>query len=526
MTTGRGQALGFSGAVSSPHTLTSTTAMAVLAAGGNAVDAAIAANATQGTVAPETCGIGGDLFALVWEPGTESPTALNASGPAGSGVSASGHREAGHATIPNDHPSSVSIPGVVAGWQALVDRYGSTALRDLMAPAVDFAMNGFPASHEFSRSTKARFDQLSAQPSGAELFPGGQPAEVGERITRPRLATTLKAIGSDGASAFYTGQVASNISTATQGQVTTDDLARYQPQWVTPLSKRVFGQTGWTIGPNTQGYLTLAALRVFEMLGDQFDPGNPLSHHNLIEAYRSLAWERDDLVTDPDFAPMTGEALLDDSRLEQFADSIAATVSRFPAPQAQPAGTAYLCVADRNGLAVSLIQSNFHGIGSGIGAGNSGFLLHNRGAGACLIPGHPNELKPGKLPLHTLSPTIWGNSDRASSILGTRGGHQQPQLLAQLAAQLFSADAEPWVAQSRPRWSMNDFGAGEASKLLVEPDLGENVISDLRGRGHDITIVDGPTGGWGPVSVITISETGLKTAAADPRVDTASALAS
>ena len=525
MTTGRGQAQGFNGAVSSPHSLTSLAAIEVLSAGGNAVDAAIAANATQGAVAPETCGIGGDLFALVWEPGATEPTALNASGQAGSGVSASALRDEGHTAIPFDHPSSVSIPGAVAGWQALLDRYGSRSLSDLLTTSISHVADGFPASDEFARATRSRFDQLAAQPSGAEFYPDGEPVSVGQRVRRPMLAATLEAIASDGPDAFYAGSVAKDVSDATTGQITMDDLAGFEPSWVPPVSKRVFGHKGWTIGPNTQGYLTLATLRVFEMLRNTFDPDDPSCHHALIEAYRSLAWERDELITDPAFAPMSSDELLDDDRLAAVAATIGATAGTFPLPQRQPEGTAYFCVVDTNGLAVSLIQSNFHGIGSGIGAGRSGFILHNRGAGACLVSGHPNELAPGKQPLHTLSPTIWGDGPSASMVLGARGGHQQPQLLAQLGAHLVANSDEPWVAQARPRWTMDEFSKGSASQVLVEPTVGGEIVSDLESRGHNVTRVEGKTGGWGPVSVITVSSDGLRTAAADPRVDTSSALA-
>ena len=176
-------------------------------------------------------------------------------------------------------------------------------------------------------------------------------------------------------------------------------------------------------------------------------------------------------------------------------------------------------------MGVSLIQSNFHGLGSLIGTAESGFLLHNRGAGACLHEGHPNELAPGKRPLHTLSPTIWSTDGALRMVLGTRGGHQQPQLLAQVASHLFAGD-EPWVAQARPRWTTETFAPGTDSKLRLEPGFDDSITADLVSRGHEIEIVDGYTGGWGPISMILVAPTGLRTAAADPRVETSSALAS
>ena len=222
---------------------------------------------------------------------------------------------------------------------------------------------------------------------------------------------------------------------------------------------------------------------------------------------------------------MTGDELLADDRLADIAGAIEPTAGRYPPPSPKPGGTAYLCVVDSDGTGVSLIQSNFHGLGSLIGTTDSGFLLHNRGAGACLDSGHPNELSPGKRPLHTLSPTIWSTDGNLWMVLGTRGGDQQPQLLAQIAAHLSAGDA-PWVAQARPRWRTETFGPGTDSTLRLESAFDPSIVTDLEARGHRIELIDGYTGGWGPISMIVQEPTGLRTAAADPRVETSSALAS
>lgn len=525
LTTGRGQAQGFSGAVTSPHHLTSLAAMAVLTRGGNAVDAAIAANAVQGTVAPETCGVGGDLFALVWLPGNREPFALNASGWAGSQASAEELRRSGHTEIPHDHPASVSIPGAVAGWFALADRFGSMPVAALLDDAIDHASSGFPASDEFRRAVAAKREALSASRAGRELLGNSTEVRVGDRVVRGALASTLERIATHGRSGFYEGPVASDIAAATGGLVSIEDLTAYEPDWVQPLAKEVLGSVGWTIGPNTQGYLTLATLRILEMVNDGFDSNDATSHHHLIEAYRSVAQERDDTVTDARFAPMSGVQLLADDRLAVIAAGIGDSAGRYPPPSPKPGGTAYLCVIDRTGMAVSLIQSNFHGLGSLIGAGESGFLLHNRGAGATLTAGHPNELAPAKRPLHTLSPTMWSKNGELQMVLGTRGGHQQPQLLAQVAAHLSAGD-EPWVAQSRPRWTTETMAPGTESILSLESTFDASIVSELRSRGHEIELAEGETGGWGPISMILLGDGGLRTAAADPRVDTSSALVS
>ncbi len=510
---------GFGDVVVSPHDLATSAGLEVLAAGGSAVDAAIAVNAVQGVVAPETCGVGGDLFALVWEPDTDTPATLNASGWAGS--AADPDELSPGSTIPPDHPLSVTIPGAVAGWGALHDRFGRVSMGTILGPAIHLAEQGFPASFEMSQALSRRRDQLMAQTSAVDLYPGGEPPPVGALVRRPLLATTLSDIVTDGTHGFYRGSAAADISAAVGGRITRADLAEFQPDWIQPAHLDVFGHTAWTIPPNSQGYLTLAALWIFEQLGDAAID-DPLWQHRLVEAYRSVAWERDDVVADQRSAPSTWEELLDPERLAARSASIGDRPGVWSRPGRVPGGTAYMCAIGADGQAVSLMQSNFMGIGSGIGAGNSGFFLHNRGGGFNLIDGHPNRLAPGRRPLHTLSPTLWTRGNRLSAVLGTRGGHQQPQLLIQVAAAMFGAGLDPAEAQNRPRWTMDEFGQGTGSALLIE--AGDDAVADsLRSMGHEVQVVPALQGGWGPISMVSVRDDGLRTAAADPRVATASA---
>jgi gamma-glutamyltranspeptidase / glutathione hydrolase len=198
------------------------------------------------------------------------------------------------------------------------------------------------------------------------------------------------------------------------------------------------------------------------------------------------------------------------------------SVATQPGPSTKPPGTMYLCTVDKDGMGVSLIQSNFRGIGSGIGSGNSGFVLHDRGAGFDLRPGHPNEIGPGKRPLHTLSPTLWTVGDRLRAVLGTRGGHQQPQFVSQMAALLIGAGHSPGQAQAAPRWNIS-WPASAKTNLDVESTTPTAVTEGLTRRGHDVTVQGPLMSGWGPVSVIDVHERGLRTGAPDPRVDTTSA---
>jgi len=510
-------------AVVTPHLLASRAATLILDAGGNAVDAAITANAVLGVVAPETCGVGGDLFALVHVRGHASPAALNSSGHAGEGARSTTIRANGFRDIPIDSPYAVTVPGCVDGWIALSERFGTRALADLLAPAIDHAGAGFPASPELASALSRWSDRLQPQPAAEGLYPGGSAPDAGDTVGRPALATVLTAIGARGRDGFYGGTVADAIVLATDETVTYNDLDRQQAEWVEPISLDTLGWTGWTIPPNSQGYLTIAASWLFEHLGPSADPGDPDFIHATIEAYRAVAWERDNLVADARYAPLAGVELLNPERLAERLQSIGLkSRARWPAPSPAPGGTAYLCVRDRRGMGVSLIQSNYHGIGSRIGAGNTGFFLHDRGSGFNLTPGHPNEIGPGKRPLHTLSPTLWTEDGELRMILGTRGGDFQPQTLLQVLTYLRRAGMDPASAQRQPRWATREWRAEDAT-VVVEPGFDSGTITELERRGHRIDVATGPMAGWGPVSVI-VDDGKAATGAADPRVATTAAL--
>jgi len=493
----------------------------VLIGGGNAVDAAIAATATQGVVAPETCGVGGDLFALVDRPGWDVPRALNASGRAGSNADAGPVRDLG--VIPRHHPLSVTVPGCVDGWTTLSAELGRLSLSECLAPAVEHASEGFEVSTEQAGAFLGEEAMYAKHPAVREFYPGGKPVARGGHVKRPALAATLSVIGAGGCDAFYLGEPAEDVVEELGGLITRDDLARAHADWVTPISCEVGGMSAWTIPPNSQGYLGIATLAIFEMLGAPSDPADPDWWHLLIEAYRSVAWERDDLVTDPDHAPLPGHLLLDRDRLTRAAGTVDRTrTGVWPKKMGSESSTAYMCIVDAEGMAVSVIQSNFEGIGSTFGAGRSGFMLHNRGSGFSLTPGHPNELQPGKRPLHTLSPTLWTRDREPQWVIGTRGGAVQPQLVAQVAARAVLAGQTIEEAQTAPRWVVREFGPFSEASFRVEPGVGAATLDDLRSRGHVIEEVDRPQPGWGPVSMIHVDGDNRSTSP-DPRVDTTSA---
>lgn len=477
---------------------------------------------TQGVVAPETCGVGGDLFAIIHVPGDEVPIALNASGRAGSNAFAHTLRELGHKSVPRDHPLTATIPGCVDGLVALAARFGSCSLADALAPSIAVASEGFQVSHEQARAFAAKADVYQDNPAVAPFYPGGHPVAVGDMVRRSSLAATLEAIATGGREAFYQGTPGEDIVAVLSGHVTPADLARNQADWVDPIAVPIGTETAWTIGPNSAGYLGPGTLAVFLRTGPPTDPGDPMWWHLLIEAHRSLAWERDRLVSDSDSAEIPASELLSAERLDRAAGSISRShAGTWPTGPAQQTGTAYMCVTDTTGLSVSIINSNYRGSGSPFGAERSGFLLHDRGGGFSIEPGHPNELLPGKRPAHTLSPTLWTHGVETSWILGTRGGGIQPQLIAQLAARAIVSGQPLVEAQKAPRWSMTRYGAGTRSAVSLEPGTG--VAKALSALGHQIVVSKTRQPGWGPMSIIDRRGEMIR-AAADPRVDTATAL--
>ena len=513
-------------AAAAPHWLAANAALEIMEAGGNAVDAAVAANAVQGVVEPHTCGMGGDLFALVWTPGAAEPACLNASGRAGSGADPQNLRDRGLTRMPLYGPETVTVPGCVDGWHALAERFGTLPLAVSLAPAVRLATDGFPVSGELAGECLRRRTELGGQGSAGALFADGDPPAEGERVFQPGLAVSLQA-AAGGRDGFYLDRLGGPLGEAVGGRITRDDLSRGQADWVRPAGTRIFGRAAWTPPPNSQGYLILAGLRMFEMLEAPADPSHPAYLHALLECYRAAAWERNVLVSDPDSAPQA-EWLLDEERLAQKAarfDPVRA--GSWPFPNPAPGGTAYLCVADGNGMGASLIGSNFHGFGSGLSAGRTGVWLHNRGAGFSLRPGHPNELRPGRRPLHTLSPTLWTKDGELELLAGTRGGLLQPQLMMQTAAHLFRAGMDPEAAQSAWRWTI-DQSAPPAlrryrSLVKAESRIPPDLAAALRRKGHQITEAAPWMPEWGPVSIIRPLPEGFETAP-DPRIPTTAAL--
>ena len=504
--------------VVSPHYLSTKAGERVLELGGNAIDASIAMNAVQGVVAPETCGIGGDLFALIWISGEEQPYCLDSSGYAGTNVLEADFTS--YKSIPLDHEATVTVPGAVKGWEAMHNKFSKLDFKVLLEQAIEIAFQGFEVSEELYNTISKHQSVLESQLSSSNFYSHGKPILKGSKLKRGLLGETLSSIALNGADTIYRGDIAKEIVDSTKGLLTLEDLSSFESKWINPIGIDIYERTGWTTPPHTQGYLTLATLKAYEMI---MDSKADFDMHILIECYRSLASDRDNITYDygeniDEFVGLNIDYIL--RKTEQIDPKMS---SMFTSPKQNGGGTAYMAVKDSEGNAVSLIQSNFHGIGSTIGAGDYGFFLHNRGAGFNLIEDHPNKIAPLKQPLHTLSPTIWSKNGKLDMVIGTRGGRHQPQLLAQFILPLLLNEKSAEEVMNESRWTIDYFKEDTESKLIIEPNVDDEVLANLDQKGHIIEIKDSMQSSFGPISAIYQKEDGSWLGVADPRVETSKA---
>tara|TARA_B100000700_G_C14984922_1_gene828327 strand:- start:91 stop:1626 length:1536 start_codon:yes stop_codon:yes gene_type:complete len=503
----------------SPHYLSSEAGKVVIEKGGNAIDAAIAVNIVQGVVAPETCGIGGDLFALIWINGDEKPYCLDSSGYAGSNVDTIDFSS--FQSLPLNHEATATVPGAVKGWESIHNKFGKLSFEDLFQEAIKICNEGFEVSVELNHTLNHHQDSLRKQNSSENFYVDGKPVEVGNIVRREKLGKTLSSIATKGSSIFYEGDIAKAISKATKNTLTEEDINNFVSKWVSPLKMDIYGKTGWVTPPHTQSYLTLATLKAYELITNS---GGELDPHLLIECYRSLAADRDQITYDYGDKVDSFTGLNFDYIKSKVSEIDIHKAKSFQNPEKLGGGTAYMAVKDSEGNAVSLIQSNFYGIGSTIGVSDYGFFLHNRGAGFNLIDNHPNKIYPHRKPLHTLSPTIWSKDGKLDMVIGTRGGRYQPQLLSQFILPILLKSSTPEEAMNKSRWVIDYFGENTESNLIFEQTSDENTINYLKEKGHKITMKDSLQSSFGPISIIYRDDNESWRGVADSRVATAKAI--
>ena len=456
--------------------------------------------------------MGGDLFALVHTP--DGVVALNGSGRAGSGADPEALRDAGFTAMPFRHDvRSVTVPGCVDGWIALHERFGSLPLADLLAPAIDLADGGFPASPLLAGAA-SRLD-----PAGREQLHelASQASRTGAVVRRPGVARALRAVAEQGRAGFYGGEFGDGLIRIGAGLFSPDDLDRPQADWVDPLTARMFGVDVHTIPPNSQGYLTLGGGILADTV-DLPDPDDPQWPHLLVECAKLAVYDRPGVLHEhADGAQLLRDIAGRADRIDRERASVLPT-------NTGPGDTTYLCTAEADGLAVSLIQSNASGFGSLLVEPNTGINLHNRGLGFSVVAGHPAELGPGRRPPHTLSPALATRGTDLAAVFGTMGGDAQPQILLQIAARLFRHGQSPAVAIGAGRWGLSgpetgfDTWTAESGPILeVEGHAPDGWADALAARGHRVSRLSDFDVSFGHAHAIVLDEHGVLSGAADPR---------
>ncbi len=495
-----GPRTGLRGMVAAADQLAASAGIAMLAQGGSAADAAVATGTVMAVVGPHLCGLGGDVLAMVSEPGSP-PEALLSVGRAGAGSDAARLRAEGMATMPvRGDVRSVPVPGAVDGWLGLHERHGRLPLEDVLAPAIELASEGFSASIMLVLASHL----VHALPGAGELCPDG-PLDIGQTVRVPGVARTLRAIARHGRDGFYEGEFGRGLLELGGGHFAPSDFTTSAASWCTPLRARAWGHDLWTVPPPSQGYLTLAGAAVAEAAGLGSDPDDPQWAHLLVETWRAVGHDRPAVL----FDGADGDALLDPDRLAAAAARVDAR-STAPADVAPGLGTVgpdvarlgdgdttHLCALDADGLGVSLTQSNALDFGSHLVEPNTGIFLHNRGVGFSLEAGHPAEVGPGRRPPHTLSPMlVTGGDGVLSHLVGAMGGDAQPQILVQLLARLLRTGQNPATAIAAPRLTLDAPSAGpfrlwwgEDLTVLVEADAPPAWHGGLTGHGHRVRTI-------------------------------------
>lgn len=483
--------------VSTSHPLAAQAGLRIMFKGGNAVDAAIAAAATITLVEPVSCGIGGDCFAILWD--GNKLHGLNSSGPAPAAWNVEyfkrkyGTDSAGLAQQPKRGWDTVTVPGVVAGWAALHEKFGKLPFEDLFEPAIEIAERGYTVPPVVAGKWARAADELKDQPGFAAAFmPDGRAPAIGEQFRLAGAAETLKRIAQTRGRDMYEGELAEKIiafSRECGGAMTLEDLRSYQPEWVEPIAKDYHGYTLHEIPPNGQGIAALIALGIAERFDLRNVPVDSVrSQHIQIEAMKLAFADIYRYVSDPSSMPVTPEQMLDDNYLDSRAKLIRLDRAvQHQAGRPHAGGTIYLSAADESGMMISFIQSNYMGFGSGVVVPNTGISMQNRGVGFSMDPASPNVVEGGKRPFHTIIPGFVTRQGKPVMSFGVMGGDMQPQGHLQTLVRMVDYDQQPQAACCAPRWKVNrDF------TLDLESSMPASVVEGLSSLGHKLQSVNDP----------------------------------
>jgi gamma-glutamyltranspeptidase/glutathione hydrolase len=517
----RPDVMGREAAVVSDHALASMAGAAVLRRGGNAIDAAITMAAVLAVVRPHMNGVGGDNFLLIREARTGRVFALNGSGRAGAKATPGFFTTRKMTRVPASGIMSVSVPGAVRAWEDALKRFGSISLSDALQPAIDYAERGFPVSTRLSTDIGEESRKVEADSSLKKIFlAGGKAPAPGGMLVQSDLARTLRTIATGGADALYRGPLAEQITGFIEhegGLVTSADLSSHRSQWQEPISTTYAGKTVLAFPPNSQGMTFLEMLNLAEAVMPANDaPNSAATIHVLAEASKLAYQDRDRFLADPDFSVVPVERLISKAYAADRAKVIRRDTVVAPATDGTArdgnGDTIYLAVVDKDGNAVSMIQSLFAAFGSGRMVPGTGITLHNRGSLFELDTTHPNVIAAGKRPFHTLSPAMALNADGTlAAAFGTPGGDGQPQTLVQVLNNVLKHGMTPQQAVEAARWRVF---AG--ARLGVEPGIDAATRALLERRGHVVRVQE-PSAEFGGAQMIVIHSSGARMTGADPR---------
>jgi len=515
--TTRSEILARNGMAATSQPLATQVALDILKKGGSAVDAAIAANAMLGLVEPASCGIGGDVFAIVWSAEDQKLYGLNGSGRAPKSLSMEYFMDKGMKYVPFYGPLPVSVPGCVDGWFMLHERFGRISMEDILQPAISYAKEGFPVSEVIAYEMAANYENLKDQPGFAKTYmPNGRPPIKGEVFKNPDLARSYERIAKEGRDAFYKGSMAKTIDTYMKkhgGFLSYDDLAHHTSNWVEPVSTNYRGYDVWELPPNGQGTAALQLLNILEGYDlTSMGFGSPEYVHRLTEAKKLAYEDRAKFYADPEFNKIPLKTLLS----KEYAAKRRNLIDANKAANTYPAGdmdietgnTTYLTVADKDGNVVSFIQSIYSEFASGMVPDGLGFVLQNRGQMFNVQdPGHANALEPGKRPFHTIIPAFITKDGQPWVSFGLMGGAVQPQGHAQIVVNLIDFGMNLQEAGDAPRIRHRGSSQPTGSKmtnggtLYLESGFHPETLRELRKKGHRLSFGVGMFGGYQAIGI-------------------------
>ena len=521
------------GMVCSNSPLAASVGVNVLKDGGNAFDAALAVAATETVTIISSCGVGGDSFVLLYEAATGKVTGVNSSGAAAAGATGDYYRSQGYATMPLEGPHAISVPGEVAAWEVIHQNFCTRSLAQLLAPAEDYAREGFPVPPGIGSNLANGVGKLSKFPSTASvLLPNGRPLNEGDVLVNAGLARTLQRIASGGADEFYRGALAREMVAGLRsagGLFTEDDFAGHYAEVYDPITTNYRGHTVYQTRPPSQGFLLLEMLNMVEGFDlASMGPNSAGAIHLMTEAKKIAYSDRNRLAGDPKFVEWPLDQLISKDYASQRRGEIDPNRAASEIPAIEPVktggDTTYFCVADGKGNCVSWIHSLSNAFGSGFMAGDTGVLFNNRaGRGFSLVEGHPNEIEPGKRTMHTLNCYLTTKDGQPAIVGGTPGGDFQPQAGLQILTNLIDYGLDPQEAVEAPRWwsfpGTDPESLGTPMELRVEAGMPEAAIRGLEKLGHRVAR-RAPGTHDGKVQLILLDrERGVLKGASDPRGD-------